>query len=189
MWKDEIKSRWIPVCEEYVQAFIEKNSFSESSWVNGDVGGHVIFDGDIVLSMDDVRFDVDNSVCAGKIREYWEYIVKLSDLGLEENVSYENFCKGRLPYTSEQLKTISVAYKRLKKAEQDYLSVVKSRGDNVGSLSVYGKVRDMNVGEFLFFPFESWQACRCAAHVAKKTFGALFEVHRVENRIMVERKA
>lgn len=52
---------------------------------------------------------------------------------------------------------------------------------------VMWKIKNMEVNDWLFFPISRWNACRSAASTLKKCYGAVFEVHRVEERIMVER--
>lgn len=52
---------------------------------------------------------------------------------------------------------------------------------------VMWRMKNMDVGEWLFFPIGRWNACRSSASALKKNYGAVFEVHRVEDRIMVER--
>ena len=53
--------------------------------------------------------------------------------------------------------------------------------------NVMGKIRSLEIDEWAFFPLSRWVACRTAANKLKQCYGAVFEVHRVDDRIMVER--
>lgn len=39
-------------------------------------------------------------------------------------------------------------------------------------------LKNMEVGDFVFFPYESWNAARSAASLLKKTFGTRFRVNK-----------
>lgn len=53
---------------------------------------------------------------------------------------------------------------------------------------VYPILRMLEEGDYVVFPLRLWQRARSAASIIKKEFGAVFEVRRLDDDIIVTRK-
>lgn len=92
--KDSLQEIWDNVCNEYVRVFCEKHDyeFIEDFWVAGNVGT-IICLGDMFVSMDDIRYDVDNNVPVEKFEVWYWKSIDRADKGLKY-LNYSSFCKG-----------------------------------------------------------------------------------------------
>lgn len=52
---------------------------------------------------------------------------------------------------------------------------------------IMGKMRKMNVGDWLFFPIGRWGAVRASATAMKKQYGCVFRVNRIGDEVRVTR--
>lgn len=61
------------------------------------------------------------------------------------------------------------------------------RPTNKRAGKILGKMREMNVGQWIYFPIGRWGAVRSSASKMKELYGAIFEVHRMGNEVRVKR--
>lgn len=50
-----------------------------------------------------------------------------------------------------------------------------------------GRMRDLRVGQYIFFPIGRWNAVRTSASKMKELYGTIFVVNRVGNEVRVKR--
>jgi len=121
----EIKARiaqWNDVCNEYLKAFCDKHEwpYEPDMWVGNDIGTIVMI-GDMFVSMDNIRYDIDNDIPEEYFTKwYWKSldVHELTD-GAENYMNYENYCKGCPDYwTEERMQSIRESKARIEKAKK-----------------------------------------------------------------------
>ena len=76
----KIRKDWEDICTKYVNAFIKKHNIEDDSWYwVGDNPGTILCICDYFISMDDLRYDIDNNI---------QYILKVTDIREKENFTY-----------------------------------------------------------------------------------------------------
>ena len=118
----DLKKQWCDICNEYVRLFIEKHEleskYYEDYWIANDPGT-IICISDMYISMDDIRYDIDNDIPKEKFEEwYWESLRRH-----EYNIQYMNypsFCKGAPdPIPAESLERIIKLRKKLENIKRE----------------------------------------------------------------------
>lgn len=129
--KNELKNRWTEVSNEYLRLFCEKHEYDyePDAWIGQDAGT-VASIGDMFVSMDDMRYDIDNNVEAQLFDKwYWESLDR-HEKGLKY-MNYPSFVKGAPdPYTPEQLKLIDELIDLAKQAKKKAVDKITELGGN-----------------------------------------------------------
>lgn len=133
MYGKTMREAWENICNEYLRAFCEKHGFEYDprDWVGSSSGGVGTVvnpgGGDHWISMDMIRYDIDNAVPVEKFQEYEDYEARVRDIELsydllykpnrEEgrlvHINYPSFCQGApRPYSDKQLRDMEdeIAY-------------------------------------------------------------------------------
>lgn len=126
MTEENIKSDWINVCNEYLRLFCLKHDYDydSDSWVGSDAGT-VAMIGDMYVSMEDIRYDIDNGINVNKFEEWYWKNLEVYEL-LEKNwLNYSSYCKGAPdPYSDEDLA-------KLRKLKNDVLIAQRTFEDEL----------------------------------------------------------
>jgi hypothetical protein len=70
-----LKDNYNKIANSYAEEFAKKNNEPFEGWVNNIVGAYALV-GDVIYTYDDIRYDIDNDIPAGKLYEYVEYFVR-----------------------------------------------------------------------------------------------------------------
>lgn len=110
-----LKEKWKAVCNEYLKRFCDKHEFAyePDMWI-ADEPGTIIEIADMFVTMDDIRYDIDNNIHEDKYTQwYWKSLERL-ELGIEDDLSYQSFCRGApWRYSQETVNHISDLRKEL----------------------------------------------------------------------------
>ena len=109
-----LKDQWRNICNKYLFDFCHKHDFSLNYqydivdgfvWIGGDPGtiANVC---DMFISMDDIRYDIDNDIDEEMFQKWYWRNQDHYELGLKY-MNYPSFCKGAPePYTDKQLEDL-----------------------------------------------------------------------------------
>ena len=113
MERKGLKERLVEVVNDYMEAWCDKHDYQyeEDMWVGDDYGG-ICAVGDLFVSFDDVRYDVDNDLPEETFEDWYWYSLEIEELGCEKNVNLRSYSMGCRPYTEEQLENIRQAKKK-----------------------------------------------------------------------------
>lgn len=124
-----LKDDFTDICNRYIKRFCEKHDLCFEGWVADRVGETAEI-GDMFLSLDDIRFDIDTEQVVGKIEKWWDYSYDLAMLECPKTINYRAWCEGApLPYTQVQLHKIRLAHNDVVTAKQ-VLEDLLNGGDN-----------------------------------------------------------
>lgn len=90
------QERWNELCNEYLKEFCDKHEwqYEPDMWVAGNIG-MIVMIGDMFVSMNNIRYDVDNNVPTDYFAKWYWKSIEISDLtdGAENYMNYENYCE------------------------------------------------------------------------------------------------
>lgn len=121
--------RWNELCNEYLKEFCDKHEYpcEPDMWVGGDIGTIVMI-GDMFVSMDNIRYDIDNNVPEYYFDKWYWKSIEISELteGAENYMNYENYCKGAPDYwTEERMQRILTLKMRTEEAKNELLKAIE----------------------------------------------------------------
>lgn len=61
------------------------------------------------------------------------------------------------------------------------------RPTNKRAGKIMGRMREMRIGDWIFFPIGRWNAVRTSASKMKALYGVVFQVNRLGNEVRVKR--
>lgn len=184
-----IKAQWQDAAEAYLREFIKKNELSDVNWIGGDIGGNLLINEEHVMSMEDIRYDVDSGQPAGKWLEWSEYVSQLASVEAERTVNYRSYCQGARPYTESQMQqmiSLHTVMEFHKNQFYSYIEELKHKKRRKGD--VLAVVRVMGVGDKQVFGLEHYGAVRSACAKIKKYYGSQYETHKLADKVVVTRK-
>ena len=134
MERNGLKERLVEVVNDYMEAWCDKHDYQyeEDMWVGDDYGG-ICAVGDLFVSFDDVRYDVDNDLPEEIFEDWYWYSLEIEELGCEKNVNLRSYAMGCRPYTEEQLENIRQAKKNVQEAQEileDLIKNTKANGES-----------------------------------------------------------
>lgn len=123
------QERWNELCNEYLKEFCDKHEwqYEPDMWVAGNIGTIVMI-GDMFVSMNNIRYDIDNNVPTDYFAKWYWKSIEISDLtdGAENYMNYENYCKGAPDYwTEERVQKIRASKKRVEEAKNELLKAIE----------------------------------------------------------------
>ena len=145
MFGKEMQKAWESLCNEYILAFCEKHVFeyNPNDWVGAgkDGIGTVVNPGggDHWISMELIRFDIDNAIPVEKFQEYEDYMARIRDIELSYDalynpkrdegrlvhINYQSFCKGApRMYSDEQLTKMEQDMENLTRRRDEFLQAL-----------------------------------------------------------------
>lgn len=110
-----LKSGWQEICDKYLKEFCEKHEYAyePDCWVANNPGT-IANIGDMFVSMDDIRYDIDNDIPEEYFEKWFWKSLDIYELAGEKFMNYENFCKGCPDYwTEDKLESIRKAKQRV----------------------------------------------------------------------------
>lgn len=123
------QERWNELCNEYLKEFCDKHEwqYEPDMWVAGNIGTIVMI-GDMFVSMNNIRYDVDNNIPTDYFAKWYWKSIEISELtdGSENYMNYENYCKGAPDYwTEERVQKIRASKKRVEEAKNELLKAIE----------------------------------------------------------------
>ena len=117
---DILKHTWEVVCNKYLQEFCRRHDYSyePDMWVANNPGTIVCVN-DMFVSMEDIRFDVDNCIDIDCFEAWYWKSLDVYELTGQKYMNYSSFCHGAPdPWTEERLNTIREAKLKVEEAKQ-----------------------------------------------------------------------
>ena len=124
--KNELKRQWDKVCNTYLQEFCRRHGYSYEldCWVANNPGTIACVN-DMFVSMEDIRFDVDNCIDIDCFEAWYWKSVDVYSLTKQKYMNYSSFCHGAPdPWTDEKLNSIREAQKRVEEAQENFKKVL-----------------------------------------------------------------
>ena len=116
-------AEWKDICNVYLEGFCNKHewTYEPDMWVSNDPGTVVLI-GDMYVSMDDIRYDIDHDIPKDYFTKWYWKRLEISELTdyADHYMNYESFCKGAPDYwTEERIQSIRVSKKRIEDAKAE----------------------------------------------------------------------
>ena len=123
------QERWNDLCNEYLKEFCDKHEwqYEPDMWVAGNIGTIVMI-GDMFVSMNNIRYDIDNNVPTDYFEKWYWKSIEINELtdGAENYMNYENYCKEAPDYwTEERVQKIRASKKRVEEAKNELLKAIE----------------------------------------------------------------
>ena len=123
------QERWNDICNEYLKEFCDKHEwqYEPDMWVAGNVGTIVMI-GDMFVSMNNIRYDIDNNVPTDYFEKWYWKSIEISELTdeAENYMNYENYCKEAPDYwTEERVQKIRASKKRVEEDKNELLKAIE----------------------------------------------------------------
>lgn len=118
--KQNIQGRWIDICQEYLKLFCDKHeySFEDCFWVT-DNYGTIACVSDMFISMEHIRYDIDNNIEETKFEKWYWKAIEIFELTGQDFMNYESFCNGAPDiWTEEKIEKLREAHMRVYEAEE-----------------------------------------------------------------------
>ncbi len=131
------KDQWNEVCEAYLSEFCKRHGFCrEDAWWIGDDPGGLAQIGDYFVGMNEIRYDVDNSVPEKNFFLWYDYDQEvreiecmwheLENFSTFNHLNYESFCKGApRPYGPEKLEQMRESAERMRKFRAEFVKTCR----------------------------------------------------------------
>lgn len=122
-----LKYLWRDTCNEYLRIFCTKHGYEyePDMWV-ADNPGTIVMIGDMFVSMENIRYDVDNNVPEEYFEKWYWKSLDLHELGVEHWMNYESYCKGAPDiWTDERMEEIRKARARVAETKKQLEDLVK----------------------------------------------------------------
>ena len=116
------KALWKDVCNEYLEAFCLKHDYTYDNYVwVGDDPGTVANIGDLFVSMDDIRYDIDNNIPENYFEKWYWKNLEVYELTGCNYMNYSSYCMGAPDnWPDERLDRVREAKKRLEVAQKEF---------------------------------------------------------------------
>ena len=134
LYKRELKLNWKEICNNYLFEFCNKHEYAyePDCWIAGDPGT-IACVCDMFVSMEDIRYDVDNLIDTACFEAWYWKSVDVYSLTKQKYMNYSSFCQGAPdPWTDERLNSIREAQKRVFEAQENFekiLAEIKESSD------------------------------------------------------------
>jgi hypothetical protein len=89
-----LKQRYESIATAYLNKFIKKQEIDFDGWVSDDIGGIASFCCQYFVSLDDMRYDIDNDCEVGLILRWQEDSVEHDMNGFFDHINYHSYHKG-----------------------------------------------------------------------------------------------
>lgn len=121
-YQGRLKSNWKEICNRYLKEFCERHGYKyePDMWVGSDPGT-IIEVSDMFVSMENIRYDVDNEVPVDYFSDWYWKSIELGELGVEHWMNYPSYCKGAPDeWTEERMNRLRESKKRLEEARESF---------------------------------------------------------------------
>ena len=132
--EQQLKQAWEEVCNTYLQEFCRRHGYccEPDVWVANNPGTIACVN-DMFISMEDIRYDVDNCIDIDCFEAWYSKSFEIYELTKQNYMNYSSFCQGAPdPWTEERLNSIREAQKRVFEAQENFekvLADIKESGD------------------------------------------------------------
>lgn len=119
---DSLKKSWITISNIYLHEFCRRHEFeySDARWIS-DNPGTTVEVCDMLISMEDIRYDVDNQIDPDMFQKWYYKSLDVYELtnGAQSYLNYPSFCKGAPDsFTEDYMKKLQDAHKRVQEAKE-----------------------------------------------------------------------
>lgn len=120
-----LQEEWIQMCNFYLKLFCAKHgwSYEPDAWIGMSLDnvGTTVEVCDMVIGMDDIRYDIDHDVDEEAFEQWYWKALEIYELteGGEKYMNYPSFCKGAPDYwTEERMQDLRDGARRVKAARE-----------------------------------------------------------------------
>lgn len=130
----QLKQTWEEVCNTYLQEFYRRHGYyyEPDVWVANNPGTIACVN-DMFVSMEDIRYDVDNCIDIDCFEAWYWKSVDVYSLTGQKYMNYSSFCQGAPDsWTEERLNSIREAQRRVFEAQENFekvLAEIKESGN------------------------------------------------------------
>lgn len=124
---EDLQLDWYKVCTNYVMEFCKRHGYKydRDAWIGGEVGT-IIEIADMFVTMDNIRYDVDNNIDPELFACWYWKSIELYELGVEKYMNYPSYCKGAPDeWTEECMEELRQSKKRLEEAQKNFNRITK----------------------------------------------------------------
>ena len=114
-----LKSEWQILCSMYLRKFCDKHKYTyePDCWVANNPGTIACVN-DMFVSMEDIRYDIDNDIPEEYFEKWYWKAVDVYSLTEQKYMNYSSFCQGAPDqWTEERLNSIREAKQRVLDAQ------------------------------------------------------------------------
>lgn len=116
MGKENIRKKYEEACNSYVKAMLKEWHLTtpniDSYWIGGDVGGIYEIIDLCYLTMDEIRYIVDNSINMDVVLKWVDYNLRCFNIGLEK-INLKSWCENAPRYSESTIKNLEEKTKEL----------------------------------------------------------------------------
>ena len=119
---NRLKKSWITISNIYLHEFCRRHEFeySDARWIS-DNPGTTVEVCDMLISMEDIRYDVDNQIDPDMFQKWYYKSLDVYELtnGAQSYLNYPSFCESAPdPFTEDYMKKLQDAHKRVQEAKE-----------------------------------------------------------------------
>lgn len=118
---EALQNQWEDLCNIYLEEFCKRHNYDYDSdcWVGENPGTVALINDDIFVSMENIRYDVDNLIDIDCFEEWYWKSLEVYDLTQQNYMNYQSFCMGAPDvWTEERLHSIREAKRRVMEAQE-----------------------------------------------------------------------
>ena len=122
-----LKSEWQELCNKYLKKFCEKHEYTyePDCWVANNPGTIACVN-DMFVSMEDIRFDVDNCIDIDCFEAWYWKALDVYELTGQKYMNYSSFCHGAPdPWTEERLNSVREAKIKVEETKQSLVKEIE----------------------------------------------------------------
>ena len=132
--KQALIQTWKKVCNTYLQEFCRRHGYSyePDCWVANNPGTIACVN-DMFVSMEDIRYDIDNCIGIDCFEAWYWKSVDVYSLTKQKYMNYSSFCQGAPdPWTEERLNSVREAQKRVFEAQENFEKAIAEIKESEG---------------------------------------------------------
>lgn len=125
-YRRRLAGNWKEICNRYLMEFCHKHDYryEPDTWIGGDPGT-IIEVCDMFVSMENIRYDVDNNIPDGVFEKWYWKQLELFELGVEHWMNFPSYCKGAPDeWPEERMQRLRDAHKRLEQAKATFRETI-----------------------------------------------------------------
>lgn len=128
LYKRELKLNWKEICNNYLFEFCNKHEYAyePDCWIAGDPGT-IVNIGDMFVSMENIRYDIDNDVLKHCFENWYWKSLEVYELTGQNYINYKSYCEGCPdPWPESRLSSIRAAKQRVIYAQKELEEEINS---------------------------------------------------------------
>ena len=132
LYKRELKLNWKEICNNYLFEFCNKHEYAyePDCWIAGDPGT-IVNIGDMFVSMENIRYDIDNDVPGHYFENWYWKSLEVYELTGQNYINYKSYCEGCPdPWPESRLSSIRAAKCRVEEAQKALEDEIKNYKHN-----------------------------------------------------------